>query len=80
MHIYDGQPYPTTGAPDYDASAYTRAEVNIHHCQPFEGWEACRQLGTQSRVPGRQDQHQPLTRCAHANGRLCNDILVMDKQ
>src|ERR1700685_2398055 len=24
MHIYDGQPHPTTGSPSFDASAYTR--------------------------------------------------------
>ena len=28
MHFYDGQPHPTTGAPDYDASAYTRVDAN----------------------------------------------------
>jgi hypothetical protein len=28
MHIYDGQPHPTTGASDYDASAYTRVDAN----------------------------------------------------
>jgi hypothetical protein len=28
MHIYDGQPHPSTGDPDYDASAYTRVDAN----------------------------------------------------
>ena len=28
MRIYDGQPHPTTGSPDYDASAYTRLDAN----------------------------------------------------
>jgi hypothetical protein len=28
MHIYDGQPHPTAGALDYDASAYTRVGAN----------------------------------------------------
>ena len=28
MHIYDGQPHPSTGNPDYDASAYTRIDAN----------------------------------------------------
>ena len=27
-HIYDGQPHPTTGSPDIDASAYTRLNAN----------------------------------------------------
>ena len=28
MHIYDGQPHPSTGNPNYDASAYTRVDAN----------------------------------------------------
>ena len=28
MHIYDGQPHPTTGASDFDASTYTRVDAN----------------------------------------------------
>ena len=28
MHIYDGQPHPSTGNPDYDASAYTQVDAN----------------------------------------------------
>jgi hypothetical protein len=28
MHIYDGQPHPSTGNPDFDASAYTRVDAN----------------------------------------------------
>jgi hypothetical protein len=28
MHIYDGQPHPSTGSPDYDATAYTRVDGN----------------------------------------------------
>ena len=28
MHVYDGQPHPTTGVSDYDASAYTRVDAN----------------------------------------------------
>jgi hypothetical protein len=28
MHIYDGQPHPTTGAAVFDASAYTRVDAN----------------------------------------------------
>jgi hypothetical protein len=28
MHVYDGQPHPSTGSPDYDASAYTRTDAN----------------------------------------------------
>jgi hypothetical protein len=28
MHIYDGQLHPSTGNPNYDASAYTRVDAN----------------------------------------------------
>jgi hypothetical protein len=28
IHIYDGQPHPSTGDPDYDATAYTRVDAN----------------------------------------------------
>jgi hypothetical protein len=28
MHIYDGQPHPSTGSPDFNASAYTRVDAN----------------------------------------------------
>jgi hypothetical protein len=28
LHIYDGQPHPTSGVSDYDASAYTRVDGN----------------------------------------------------
>jgi hypothetical protein len=29
-HIYDGQPHPTTGSPDWDSSAYTRIGNTIN--------------------------------------------------
>ena len=29
IHIYDGKPYPTTGAVGYDSSAYTAVDANI---------------------------------------------------
>ena len=28
MHIYDGQPHPVTGNPNYDARSYTRVDAN----------------------------------------------------
>jgi hypothetical protein len=28
MHIYDGQPHPTTGVPDIDSSAFTRVDAH----------------------------------------------------
>jgi hypothetical protein len=37
MHIYDGQPHPSTGSPDYDASAYTRVDANTIIWGRFKG-------------------------------------------
>ena len=37
MHIYDGQPHPSTGSPDYDASAYTRVDANTLIWSRFKG-------------------------------------------
>src|SRR5438874_8048171 len=37
MHIYDGQPHPSTGSPDFDASAYTRVDANTIIWGRFKG-------------------------------------------
>ena len=37
MHIYDGQPHPSTGSPDYDATAYTRVDANTLIWSRFKG-------------------------------------------
>ena len=37
MHIYDGQPHPSTGSADYDASAYTRVDANTIIWGRFKG-------------------------------------------
>jgi hypothetical protein len=36
MHIYDGQPHPSTGNPDFDASAYTRLDANTYIASRFK--------------------------------------------
>jgi hypothetical protein len=36
-HIYDGQPHPTTGSPDYDSSTYTRIGNAINGVRSKEG-------------------------------------------
>jgi hypothetical protein len=36
MHIYDGQPHPTTGSRDYDASAYTPVDANTEIVARFK--------------------------------------------
>jgi hypothetical protein len=37
LHIYDGQPHPTTGTPLYDASAYLRLDGNTIIFSRFKG-------------------------------------------
>jgi hypothetical protein len=37
QHIYDGQPHPTTGNPDYDSSTYTRIGNAINGVRFKEG-------------------------------------------
>jgi hypothetical protein len=37
MHIYDGQPHPSTGSPDYDTTAYTRVDANTLVWSRFKG-------------------------------------------
>jgi hypothetical protein len=37
MHTYDGQPHPSTGSPDFDASAYTRVDANTIIWSRFKG-------------------------------------------
>jgi hypothetical protein len=55
MHIYDGQPHPTTGSTSSDASAMTR--VGAHHQrQPYEGREASPDRDHRS-IAGWQDTH-----------------------
>ena len=45
LHIYDGQPHPTTGSPLYDASAYLRLDGNTVVLSRFKGGKLV-QIGT----------------------------------
>ena len=45
LHIYDGQPHPTTGNPLYDASAYLRLDANTVVYSRFKGGKLV-QIGT----------------------------------
>ena len=71
IHIYDGQPHPSTGSPDIDANAYTRIDahtVNYSRTKAVEGNEH-RDHGS---IAGRQDthRHRERHRCERAELEL----------
>ena len=78
MHIYDGMPHPTTGAPDYDASAYTRVDGNTLIVARFKAGKLV-QVGTVVVSQDGKTLTGPSTG-TQANGQLGNTILVYDRQ
>ena len=50
-HIYDGQPHPTTGSPDYDSTTYTRIGNTINAVRFRQGKPA--EVGQAVIVPGK---------------------------
>jgi hypothetical protein len=78
MHIYDGQPHPTTGSPDFDASSYTRVDANTIIVSRFKaGKLVAINFGEVS-----QDGKSFTVTAASidANGRPTKSISVFDKQ
>ena len=78
MHIYDGMPHPTTGAPDYDASAYTRVDGNTLIVARFKAGKLV-QVGTVVVSQDGKTLTVPSTG-TQPNGQLGNTIQVYDKQ
>lgn len=78
MLIYDGKPYPATGAPGYDASAYTRVDA---HTVDFSLTKAggVVQTGTNVVSPDRKTM-TVTTIGTGANEPQINNIAVYDKQ
>jgi hypothetical protein len=78
VHIYDGQPHPTTGLPVFDASAYTRLDANTF---VFTRLKARKLVGVGTAVVSQDDKTWTVTQTgADANGRLANSVAVDDKQ
>jgi hypothetical protein len=78
MPIYDGQPHPTTGSPDYDASAYTRVDP---HTIDYSRTEAGKVVQTGTMVVSQDGKTATLTaQGIDANGRGWNSVNVYDKQ
>jgi hypothetical protein len=75
QHIYDGQPHPSTGNPNFDASAYARIgnTVNIvgfKNGKPME-------VGQAILIPGKTYTY---TFDDELNGQVTHVVLVYDRQ
>jgi hypothetical protein len=74
MHIYDGQPHPTTGSPGYDASAYTRVDA---HTINYSLTKAGKLVETGTLVVSQDGKTLTVTeKGTNASGREYNDVLV----
>jgi hypothetical protein len=78
IHIYDGKPYPTTGVPGIDSSAYTRVDANI---VKFTRMNAGKVVQTGSHVVSSDGKTLTvITWGTDASGREINNVAVYDKQ
>jgi hypothetical protein len=78
MHIYDGQPHPSTGNPNVDASAYTRVDANT---VTFSRMKAGKMVATGTVSVSQDGRTLTLTTLGtDANGQPINSIFVFDKQ
>jgi hypothetical protein len=77
MHIYDGQPHPTTGSTSSDASAMTRVDA---HTINVSLTKAGKPVLTETTVVSQDGKTLTLTgKGTDANGRDYNIVLVYDK-
>jgi len=78
MHIYDGQPHPSTGSPDIDASAYTRVDA---HTINYSRTKAGKVVSTGTIAVSQDGKSQTITdKGTDASGREWNSVAVFDKQ
>jgi hypothetical protein len=78
IHIYDGKPYPTTGAPGIDSSAYTRVDANI---VKFTRMNAGKPIQTGFHVVSSDGKTLTvITTGTGPNGREINNFAVYEKQ
>ena len=78
IHIYDGQPHPSTGDPDYDATAYTRVDANTVIYSRLKAGKLVL-IGTLVVSSDGKTLMGPQTGTL-ADGQRGNTILVYDKQ
>jgi hypothetical protein len=78
MFINDGQTHPTTGSPDFDASAYTRVDANTWI---FTRMKAGKVVGVGTSVLSQDGRTCTNTfRGIDAAGQPMNYVQVYDKQ
>jgi hypothetical protein len=78
IHIYDGKPYPTTGAPGIDSTAYTRIDSNI---VKFTRTNAGKVVQTGFHVVSSDGKTLTvITTGSDAKGREINTFAVFEKQ
>jgi hypothetical protein len=75
-HIYDGQPHPTTGNPNYDSSAYTRIGNTINWVRFRQGKTA--EVGQAVIVPGKT--FTLTVEGINANNQSYHEVRVLDRQ
>jgi hypothetical protein len=76
QHIYDGQPHPTTGSPNYDSTSYTRIGNTINIVR-FRGGKAV-EVGQGVIVPGKT--FTVTTEGTNANNQPYHTVGVFDRQ
>ena len=79
LHIYDGQPHPTTGNPLYDTSAYLRLGGNTIVLSRFKGGKMI-QIGTIVVSQDGKSRTNTTSGIVGPNGLAGTTISVYDKQ
>ena len=79
LHIYDGQPYPTTGNPLYDASAYLRLDGNTFVVSRFKGGKLV-QIGTIAVSQDGKSRTNTTSGIVGPNGLAGTTVSFYDKQ
>jgi hypothetical protein len=75
-HIYDGQPHPVAGSPDYDSNAFHRIGNSINGVR-FKNGKVV-EIAQGQIVPGKT--YTLIEEGINANGQPYRDILVFDRQ
>jgi hypothetical protein len=75
-HIYDGQPHPVAGSPDYDSNAFHRIGNSINGVR-FKNGKVV-EIAQGQIVPGKT--YTLIEEGINANGQPYRDVLVFDRQ
>ena len=79
LHIYDGQPHPTTGNPLYDATSYLRLDGNTIVFSRFKGGKLV-QIGTIAVSQDGKSRTNTTSGIVGPNGLAGTTVSVYDKQ